>query len=87
MSMTRYDEETLAQTLRHLRPPPAAWVQAARELPALRSTIDELVARAKRDREYRSSAIEDLERALRAQGVEPTPRVVAEVRDRLAGDS
>ncbi|MGZ8687011.1 MAG: hypothetical protein ACXWZP_01145 [Gaiellaceae bacterium] len=81
--MTGYDEERLAELLRALPPAPAGWVQAARELPAARAGLDALVERAEQDAAFRQELVADLERALRAAGVEPRPDVVDHLRRRL----
>lgn len=81
--MTAYDEERLADLLRELPPAPAAWVQAAKELPRARAGLDALVARAQEDAAYRAALVADLEAALRAAGVEPRPAVVEHLRRRL----
>lgn len=44
-----HDVERLGELLRLLPPPPVGWVQAARELPFARRTLDEIVARAEAD--------------------------------------
>jgi hypothetical protein len=85
--MNSYDEEKLAELLRMLRPAPEAWVKEAQELPPVRGRIDELVARAEADALYRKRAVADLERALEAEGVEPNPVVLEELRERLRGDA
>jgi hypothetical protein len=76
-------EEELAQLLALLPPAPEAWVTAAKELPAARAQIDGLVARAEQDAEFRKEAIRDLERALLAEGIEPTPALRRELARRL----
>jgi hypothetical protein len=81
--MARYEEERLAALLRTLPPAPAGWVQAAQELPAARAELDEIVARAEADLEFRKALIADLEAALAAEGYEPRDRVVEELRKRL----
>jgi hypothetical protein len=81
--MPRFDEETLAVLLRALPPAPAGWVQAAQELPAARAELDEIVARAEADLEFRKALIADLEAALAAEGYEPRERLVRELRRRL----
>ena len=81
--MTGYDEERLAELLRALPPAPAGWVRAARELPAARAGLDALVERAEQDAAFRRELVADLERALRAAGVEPRPDVVDHLRRRL----
>jgi hypothetical protein len=77
------EEEQLAKLLRRLPPPPAGWVRAAQELPAARAALDDLVARAQADADVRSRILADLEAALAAEGIEPRPRVVDELRNRL----
>ena len=83
MNDARWHEERLAELLALLPPPPTGLVQAAQELPALRRTLDGLVARAEEDAAFRAALIADLEQALEAEGVEPTPRVLEELRSRL----
>jgi hypothetical protein len=78
-----FEEERLADLLARLRPAPAAWVEAARELPRARTAIDELVARAEQDTAFRDRLDADLEGTLAAEGVETEPRVLAELRSRL----
>ena len=79
-----YDEEWLGQRLRILRPAPQGWVRAAQELPSARRSLDEIVARAEADLEFRTALIADLENALAQAGYEPDLRVVDELRKRLA---
>jgi hypothetical protein len=79
-----WNEERLAELLGLLRPPPAGWIEAAAELPRLRAVLDGLVARAEADAEFRAALIVDLEAALAREGVEPSPRVVEELRKRIA---
>lgn len=81
--MTTYDESTLAQFLRMLPPPPRGWVEAAQELPRARHELDELVARAEADVALRRELLADPKTALSAAGLEPTPVLVASVRERL----
>ena len=80
----RYAEERLGELLRVLRPAPRGWVQAAQELPAARRTLDEIVERAEADLAFREALIADLEEALDGAGYEPDPRILAELRARLA---
>jgi hypothetical protein len=80
----RYDEERLAELIRMLPPAPDAWVRAAIELPAARRAIDQIVALAGTDAEFRRALLDDLERAVRTAGFEPDPAVVRGVRERLA---
>jgi hypothetical protein len=81
--MTGYDEERLAALLRLLPPAPAGWVEAAKQLPFARETIDSIAARAEADAAYRARVLSDLEAALTAEGHEATPSVVAALRARL----
>ena len=82
--MNTYDEETIAELLRLLPPPPSGWVEAAQELPLARAQLDEIVARAERDADFRRQLLADLERALTEAGYEPRGRLVAELRERLS---
>jgi hypothetical protein len=81
-----YDEERLAQLLRALPPVPEGWVQAAQELPRARREVDEIVARAVADAEFRARCISDLEEALKAEGYAADVIPLEELRKRL-GDS
>lgn len=81
--MTTYDEQRLADLLRALPPAPEGWVTAAKELPRARVELDELVARASADAEYRKAVLADLEATLRQAGHEPDPARVAALRARL----
>jgi hypothetical protein len=82
--MSVYDEERLARLIGMLPPAPDGWVQAAQELPAARRGLDQLVARAEADAAFRAAVLADLESALQAEGVEPQPQVVEELRRLLA---
>jgi hypothetical protein len=81
--MSAYDIERLARLIGMLPPAPEAWVRAAQELPAARRELDQLVARAEADAEFRAGLLADLEAALEAEGVEPTRPLLAELRRRL----
>jgi hypothetical protein len=85
MTENRWNEERLAELLATLPPAPTGWVRAAQELPALRRTLDGLVARAEADATFRARVVADLEAALAAEGVEPTSRALEELRARLEG--
>jgi hypothetical protein len=82
--MREYDEQRLGRLIGMLPPAPEGWVRAAQELPAARRGLDQLVARAEADAAFRASVLADLESALQAEGVEPAPRVVVELRRLLA---
>jgi hypothetical protein len=84
--MTGYDEERLAALLRMLPPAPDGWVRAAQELPQARAEISALVARAEDDAAYRARLVADLEAALKAEGIEAKPSVVAALRASLDAD-
>jgi len=81
--MTAYDEERLGDLLRLLPPAPVGWAEAAKELPAARAGLDELVARAEVDAALRQALVDDLEDALRTAGIEVHPAVVEHLRKRL----
>jgi hypothetical protein len=78
-----YDETRLAELLRALPPAPEGWVRAAQELPRVRSELDNIVARAVADAEFRRALVADLEAALRAEGYEPELMPLDELRKRL----
>jgi hypothetical protein len=77
-------EERIAEALRALPMPPRGWIEAAKELPAARRELETILERTERDARFRERVVEDLESMLRAEGVEPTPAVVAHLRRRLA---
>ena len=79
-----YDEERLGGLLGLLPPAPEGWVRAAQELPAARRSLDEIVARAEADLEFRKALIADLEAALEHAGYEPDVHSLDELRKRLA---
>ena len=84
MNETR--EEILAELLRALPPAPAAWVEAAQELPLARRTLDEIVSRAEADAAFRQALVADLESALAAEGYEPKRPLLDAIRERLADE-
>jgi hypothetical protein len=84
--MNETSEERLAELLRALPPAPAAWVEAAQELPLARRTLDEIVSRAEADAAFRRALIADLESALAAEGFEPTRPLLDAIRERLADE-
>jgi hypothetical protein len=84
--MTGYDEEKIAELLRLLPPAPEGWVRAAQELPAARTEIAAIVARAEADIAFRARVVADLEAALEAEGIVAKPSVVAALRSRLETD-
>jgi hypothetical protein len=76
-------EERIAELLRALPAPPQGGIEAAKELPTVRRELDTIVERIERDERLRTLVLADLEEALRGEGVEPTPVVVALLRRRL----
>jgi hypothetical protein len=81
-----WNEERLAELLALLTPPPTGWIEAAAQLPALRATLDGLVARAEQDAEFRTALIADLEAAVAREGFQPTRLALDELRSRLQTD-
>ena len=81
--MNGFGEERIGRLLRLLPPAPEGWVRAAQELPAARVMLDELVARAEQDAEFRLQLRADLERAVAAAGYDSSPFVVSRLRRRL----
>ena len=79
-----YDEERVAELLRTLPPAPEAWVKAAQELPRARAEIEEIAARFEADKEFRAAMTADLEAALEAAGYDVDPRLLPELRTRIA---
>jgi hypothetical protein len=79
-----YDEDRLAELLRALRPAPTGWTEAAKELPAARRSLEDLVERARADDDLRRAVIADLETALEREGVEPIRPFVEELRRQLS---
>lgn len=79
----RHDEQRIAQLLRLLPSAPEGWVRAAQELPSARTGLDGLAARAEADAAERARILANLEEALAAEGIEPTPTIVATLRSRL----
>ena len=82
--MSAFDEDRLAELIGALPPAPQAWVQAAQELPLARTELDEIVARAEADAEFRRALIADLEATLAQEGYEPERPLLDELRRRFA---
>jgi len=74
--MTAFDEERLGRLIRALPPAPSAWVRAATELPLAKAGLDEIVARAEADADFKARLVADLEAALEAEGFERDPAVI-----------
>ena len=81
--MKAHDYAALARLIAALPPAPQGWVKAAQELPAVRRGIDGIVERAVADAAYRERVVADLESALADAGVEPTPPLLEELRERF----
>jgi regulator of protease activity HflC (stomatin/prohibitin superfamily) len=77
------DEERVARLIRALPPAPEGWVKAAQELPRARREMDEIIARAEADQEFRAAVIADLETALAAAGYELDSSLMPVLRQRL----
>jgi len=79
-----YNDERIAELLSALPPAPSAWVEAAQQLPGARRELNEIVARAEADVEFRKALIADLESALAAEGYEPDEHTLERLRRDLA---
>ena len=77
--------ERLARLLRALPPAPRGWVEAAQELPLATRELDEIVARAEADAEFRAALVSDLEVALDQAGFHVEQRLTEVLRRRLSG--
>jgi len=84
--MTAFNEERLARLIRALPPAPAAWVRAAQELPLARAGLDEIVARAEADADFKARLVADLEAALEAEGYERDPVVIEALKVRFKSE-
>jgi hypothetical protein len=78
-----YDEAQIAKLLGALPPAPEGWVEAAQELPRARREMDDIVARAEADAEFRAAVMADLEAALEAAGYDIAPQHLPALRERL----
>jgi hypothetical protein len=81
--MSAYDHDTLGRLIAALPPAPDGWVRAAQELPAARRGLDGIVNRAVADAAYRERVIANLESALAEVGIDPTPPLLEELRERF----
>lgn len=81
--MSAYDHDTIGRLIAALPPAPYGWVRAAQELPAARRGLDGIVDRAVADAAYRERVVADLESALAEVGIEPTPPILEELRERF----
>lgn len=82
--MSTFAEERIAQLIRALPPAPRGWVEAAQELPLARRGLDDIVARAEADADFRKACLADLETALAAAGYELDADLLTAVRRRLS---
>ena len=82
--MATYDDERIGELLRALPPAPTGWVEAAQELPLVRGSLDEIVARAEADVAFRQALVADLDSALALEGYEPDRRVLDELKRRFS---
>jgi len=81
--MNAYDHDTIGRLIAALPPAPDGWVRAAQELPVARRGIDSIVDRAVADAAYRARVVADIESALAEVGIEPTPPILEELRERF----
>ena len=78
-----HDETELGELLSLLKPAPAAWVEAAKELPRIEGGLQQILALAETDAAFRQALIEDLEGAIERAGFSADPELVRGVRQRL----
>jgi hypothetical protein len=71
------DEHELGRLLRLLPPAPAGWTQAAQELPFLSAELADILDRARADGGFRDALRADADGALREQGYDLSPSVLA----------
>ena len=55
-------------------------------VPDLDAELDDIVARAEADAEFRDRLVADLESALAAEGIEPDPQILQALRERLGSE-
>lgn len=85
MTTQGYDEERIGRLIGLLEPVPEGWARAAQEIPVLRRSVDDILARAQADAALRPALIANLEEALAAAGYAPEPRLVEALRKQLSG--
>ena len=83
--MTGDNENDLARLLEALPPAPSAWVEAAKDLPRMRSEIDRagIVGRAARDAPYRRAVLKAMEKSLAETSGESRRPSLDALRERL----
>lgn len=79
-------EERLALLIRRLPPAPRPWVEAAVAVPTTRRALDQILALAQADSEFRSELLADLDRAVERAGHEPDPRLARQLRSALESE-
>lgn len=84
------DTQEVARLLGSLPTAPDAWVEAAKEIPRTQRDLgdferqtEEIIALTTAKTSFREACIADLEQALLAEGYEPDPALVDELRRRL----
>lgn len=75
--------QRVAELLRALPPVPPGWVQAAQELPLAAAELDQIVALAEADAQFRRAVLADLESAVRHAGFHWHPLFADELQRRL----
>jgi hypothetical protein len=80
------DEHELGRLLRLLPPAPAGWTQAAQELPFLSAELADILDRARGDGGFRDALRTDAGAALREQGYDLSPSVLAHLMKLLPED-
>ena len=83
MPTQAYDEERIGRLVGLLPPAPEGWAQAAQQMPVLRRSLNEILARAEAEAAFRTALIADLETALAQAGYELEPRHVDQLRKLL----
>ncbi len=78
-----YSETELGELLAMLKPAPAAWIEAAKELPRIERGLEQILALAESDVEFRQALTEDLAGAIEQAGFTAEPELVRGVRQRL----
>ena len=76
-------EDRLAALLRLMPPAPEARSRAARDLPRARREMDQILALAEVDAQFREELLADLEQALARAGFQADRRMVDALQERL----
>ena len=77
------DEHELGRMIRMLPAAPPAWVEAAQALPFLKDELDSILARAQGDVGFRDALRSNPDAALRSEGYDLSPSVVAHLMRKL----